>query len=749
LVGTMSAETAPRADPSADPAVRPAPGLHLADRSAAPWALPPPCVDAIERPRLLRRLLDERPRLAVLAAPAGYGKTQLVADWQARDPRPFAWLRLTSDDDDPDHLLVSVCAALMLRPAALRSAVPGNSGDEVDTILRDWGPRVLVLDDLHVLRSAAARAIVAALADRIPAGGALVLVSRHEPAVSLGRLRARETVIELGVDRLAMTRREVAAALDAAGLCPTAQQLDRVLELSEGWPAAVRLIGRAVRDEGDTVGTLEAVGGDDSVIADYVREEVLAPLEPGQRSFLRRVAVLDVLSGPLCDAVLRRRGSGATLRALAAANVLVLPLDRAHLTFRLHPLCAQALRAELRCIEPETEPELHRRASDWYAGCQEGEHAIEHAVAAGDVDRVDALLSRRAARLLAAGRAPLVDRWLGLLPAEAVAARPGLALAAAAGRAVAGDRDAAERWTNAALARLDASGEPETCSSAGVAAVRAAVARDGIEQMVRDARAAYTAMPGHGMRRAWACLLLGAGQCLGDDPQAGAGHLDEGARAAGPQGPVVRELCLALRVLVDLHGDELEDAAAGAARARKALAFREPCEDPAAALTYAVSAATLAHAGAIADARQDVERAVRAMGLAGDSIPWYAACVELALARAELRLSDGRAARELLARAARRLRDVPGATTLQAWVDDAWARADDYAVGAEPSALTLAELRVLRLLPTHLVFREIAARLHVSANTVKTQAHAVYRKLDVSSRAAAVERAQRIGLIDP
>jgi LuxR family maltose regulon positive regulatory protein len=133
-----------------------------------------------------------------------------------------------------------------------------------------------------------------------------------------------------------------------------------------------------------------------------------------------------------------------------------------------------------------------------------------------------------------------------------------------------------------------------------------------------------------------------------------------------------------------------------------------------------------------------------------DPPPWYAACVELALARAELRLSDARAARELLARAARRMRTMPDAAALRGWLDDAWARADDYAAGAGtlPAALTLAELRVLRLMPTHLSFREIADRLHVSANTVKTQAHAIYRKLDASSRSEAVERAGRIGLVE-
>jgi len=130
--------------------------------------------------------------------------------------------------------------------------------------------------------------------------------------------------------------------------------------------------------------------------------------------------------------------------------------------------------------------------------------------------------------------------------------------------------------------------------------------------------------------------------------------------------------------------------------------------------------------------------------------PWFEAQARLALARAELRLSDVAAARAVIAEAARCAARMPDATRLRLWIDDAWVRADTFAVDvpAGPGALTTAELRVLRFLPSHLSFREIAERLHVSANTVKTQAHAVYRKLDVSSRSTAVTRARTVGLLD-
>ena len=553
-------------------------------------------------------------------------------------------------------------------------------------------------------------------------------------------------MIETRTRRLAFTRAEAAAVLDAAGLCLRPEQLDRVLTLTEGWPAAVQLIAGVLREHDDVAVGLDGLGGDDSVLAGYLRDEVLASLSRDDRAFLRGVSVLDQLSAQVCDVLVRRRGSGVRLRRIADAGAPLFPVDRAHLAYRMHPLLAQASRAELRCLEPDLEPRLHRRAGVWYERRGDAERAIEHALASGDVGRVELLLRRHAPPRLASGRAALVDSWLAGVARDDVEACPALALLAGAARLGCADGEAAERWAEAALAGA----EHERDVLPAVSALRAALARDGIEQMLRDAEIAYAAAPLHGLARAFACALLGGAQCLAGSERAGCARLDEGARTAGAQAPVARELCLALRALVTLQQGELAGAAQAGAAARASLMARLPADDPAVALTLAVSAAVLAQTGAIEQARDDVAAAVTRLTRMPDAPSWLVASAQVAAARAQLRLGDGHAARQLLGEASRRLRGLPDARALRAWVEDGWARADDFAdhAAVAASALTRAELRILRLLPTHLTFREIAARLHVSRNTVKTQAHAVYHKLDVSSRSEAVEHARRIGLVD-
>jgi LuxR family maltose regulon positive regulatory protein len=208
----------------------------------------------------------------------------------------------------------------------------------------------------------------------------------------------------------------------------------------------------------------------------------------------------------------------------------------------------------------------------------------------------------------------------------------------------------------------------------------------------------------------------------------------------------VRSLCLAeLAYLAFLAGDR-DDAGRRAAAARAALAG----DCPLAALTFAVSGLTLAFAGSLDAAREDIDEAKRRLAGLPAVMPWYGALAGVALARAELRMSCAAEARRLLGEAARHARQTRGAAALHRWIEDAWSDADDFAAGPVscPSTLTRAELRVLRLLPSHLTFREIAARLHVSGNTVKTQAHAIYRKLDASSRSEAVAHARAMGLVD-
>jgi LuxR family maltose regulon positive regulatory protein len=225
--------------------------------------------------------------------------------------------------------------------------------------------------------------------------------------------------------------------------------------------------------------------------------------------------------------------------------------------------------------------------------------------------------------------------------------------------------------------------------------------------------------------------------------------LEDGARQAGAEAPIVAALCHAQIALVALHRDEWQNAAARAEQARAALE-EVPLTAAGHALVLAVSAWTAAQNGDVFNARRAADTAFRLLETLGSYVPWYMAEAQIALARAEIRLSNGDRARVLLTRAAHDGGRAGDSRVLGEWLHLAWERADALAAGAtgRGPALTKAELRVLRLLPSHLSLREIGSRLYVSTSTVKTQTLAVYRKLDVSCRSDAVARGRSAGLID-
>src|SRR6185312_9023540 len=267
--------------------------------------------------------------------------------------------------------------------------------------------------------------------------------------------------------------------------------------------------------------------------------------------------------------------------------------------------------------------------------------------------------------------------------------------------------------------------------------------------MRADADAACTVLADEPGWRALACLLGGVAAQLAGDAAAALGRLEEGAAHAGCV-PLVEALCLAQLALLALDGEQPEQARELARHAARRIDEARLARQPLTALVHAVAAVADAQAGTLMAARAQLARSRETLPAGAELPAWCEAELRFARARALLRLSDAAGARAELAQMSRAARRLPDAPVLRRWIEDAWARADAFAASAVegPARLTLAELRVLRLLPSHFSLREIAARLHVSANTVKTQAHAVYRKLDVSSRSEAVARAREIGLVD-
>jgi LuxR family maltose regulon positive regulatory protein len=714
----------------------------------------------VPRRRLVRRLIaSRRARLVLLAAPTGYGKTCLLSEWSEVDERPFAWVTLEPGDNDVLQMTARIVQALGAMDAA------GATSPLPQRRLRDEGiglaglvrllegkqlPLVLVLDDAHVLDSADALNALHLLAGHMPTGSQLALGTRVQPALRLGRLRANHQLVELHAADLTMNQSEAGMLLGAAGLSLDAEHIATLVRRTEGWPAALYLSALSLRDDPDTATEADRFAGDDGILSDYLREELIGGISDDAATFLRRTSILDQLSSSLCDAVLERRNSAPLLQDLARRHLLLSPLDRTDEWYRCHGLLRVMLLREIGRHDADEVRELHRRASCWHSAHGDPDRAVAHAVAGDDVRRTGALLWTNLARYTDQRREEIVLGWLGAFTEEEIAGDPAFSLFAAHRYLSSGDLVQAEYWGAAAAAALARSEQPPEVDSlrAGVLLIEAAVARHGIVRMGEDATRAFELEPEQSRWRAVCRLYQGIASHLSGDPIRARELLDDGVHRSAHM-PSVESLCHAQLAIISIGEDDWELAEE---RSRQATALTERhdlAETPSAALVLAVAALVHAQLGRADEAKELLRQATRLLRTSDHYAAWYGEQTRIMLARAAARLTDMRRARTLLAEASRAARRVPDAPVLNRWLDEALGELDSGAASALEGSclLTLAELRILRFLPTHLSFREIGDRLHVSTNTVKSQAHAVYRKLDASSRSEAVARASRVGLI--
>lgn len=692
---------------------------------------PPLREGLVPRERLARPLLGSADLpLALLIAPAGYGKTTLLSQWAELDRRSFAWVTLDEDDNDPARLLADVALSL----------------DTIEPLDR---PCVLVLDDVHVIRSESSLEALSAIVGRPPAGSQVALASRDEPRIPVGRLRANRDVVELRTRDLAMTCSEGIELLRRTGVGLDGAGVEAIFDQTEGWPAAMYLATLSLHDSPDPAAAVTRFGGHDPLIVDYLRDEVLRDLSRHEMTFLTRAAVLDRPSGPLCDVVLERSGSGRVLAELERANVLVFPAEEPG-SHRYHPLLAQMLRAELRESEPALEQRLHGRAAAWHADNGDIDSAVQHAIAAKDAGRAGALIWSNLLRYVAYGRAAPVERWLDSFTEDEISQHPALALVAASSQLALGDRNYAVHWTSAASRRLNHDRGAARSLDGGVAVLRAAAATEGVDSALEDAECAYGLFADDDPWRSLCCFLIGATHHLRGERDEARRALGEGARRGAVSAPSVQALCLAQLSLLAAEEGDWTGAGIHAIRGSGQIERYRLAGYPTSALVLAAAALSHAHEGRVDSAKLDARRAAELAGKLADFAPWYVAEVRIALARTAMRLSDVAGARDQLAHVSRLVRESPGAVVLREWLDESWARAaaaNGHCAGDRWS-LTSAELKVMQFLPTHLSLPEIAVRLNVSANTVKTHIRAVYRKLDASSRSEAVAHARRAGLID-
>ncbi len=691
--------------------------LTCPDAASPGRVVPPASGKAVVRTALLNRLCGIADgTIVTIVAPAGFGKTTLLAQWAERDSRPVEWIDLEPEDDDAESLEARL-EAIADRPS----------------------PLVLV-DDVHVLRSRAALAAVEQLLAQTAYGTSVALAARRPPALPLPRLRAEGRLLEIGTDELTLRGREAETLLRRAGVLLPRHEAAALAERLEGWPAALFLAALSLHNGAHA----STVGGDDRFLADYLETEHLAGLSSGQREFALQTSLLAELTSEACDSLLDRSDSAEMLESLEGAGVVV-PLDQRRRRYRYPRIVRDLLARELERSEPETARALHRAAAGRAVEIGAVEEALEHAAAAGDVKRVADLAERLAVSACGRGRLDAVERWLDLVPEDDVEAHPDLCIAASWLYAVRGRAGNAQHWADTALRGLSAD-DPR------LRVLRGLRCRDGADQMLEDTTAACgTLPPGHPWRPA-AVLGRAAALLLAGDIARAEHELVEAvelATAAGATELTILGLCLHSLLVVD-ENDRSADADAFAAEATAVAAVEPPTQSLAALLLETVGARNSVRRGDLGEAAAALDRAEQLLPHATPAVPWLAAFALLELVRVRLALADADGARAILRRVSDifRVRPQLGALVERHAELDRRTHVLSEPEGRWASSLTPAEQRLLPLLATHLSFREIGERLFVSRNTVKTQAIAVYRKFGVTSRSAAIERAAALGLIE-
>lgn len=695
----------------------------------------------VPRPDLARSLADARDAaLALIVAPAGYGKSTLLAEWAECDERHFVWVAL--EQASPR----SISSAPSLRQRGGWNAL----AQLVETTQDNHAAFVIVLDDAQLIAPGALGHVLQVALKTLPAGSTIAVASRTEPSLPIGRLRAHHLVSEVRTQQLAMTPAEAAAVLRQAGLEPQFEEVQALLAATEGWPAALYLGALAVLEEPES---LSGFGGHHHLVSEYLKDEALTPLPADLARFAVRTSVLDELSGPTCDAVLEDHGGALVLEQLARRSPLLIPLDVAHHTYRWHTLMRDMLRAELRRLEPERELSLRLRASAWYSSQGDTEAAIGQTAAARDPEQTGRLLWRNILPYLTHGRNDLVRGWLGEFSSERIAKHPPLALSASLSALLAGDVSDAQHWSLKAAAGLEdptADSRPSRGElSAGLMVIDAISAHEGMRRMEEIATDAGRSQPDGSPWRPIFFLLRAVAMHLQGNRDVAESVLDDAVRLSGNTAPIVTAICLGQRSMIALERKDWDLAVELADHAVSVVEEWELATEPLSAVVFAAAAAARAHQGQVDEAKRDLRRGADLLATLGHFAPWYEAEARILLAHASLWLADVVGARTRLAEASRFARRIPGADVFAEWFESAWAHMDTLAETslAGPSSLTIAELRILRFLPSHRSFREIAAQLGVSANTVKTQAHAVYRKLGAASRSEAIAHALEAGLL--
>jgi len=730
---------------------------------AATKLVPPTLPDrVVQRSRLTDRLdagLAGQIRLVLASAPAGSGKSTLLASWLAGRPEASAWLQVEDADSDPArfwaYLIASIGEALPSTTSPLRQLVSSSDVHEQSLIsamvnvLADLAePLVVVIDDYHLIDNASVHRGVERLIDLCPPTLTIVVSTRVDPPFRLGRLRVRGQVAEIRGNDFRFEAAEASRLLvHRDDQILDERVVERLCRRTEGWAAGLVLAGLSLQRSTDPERFIESFHGDDRLVADYMTDEFLEGESDEQRRRLLETSVLEQFNGALVDAVTGSTGGAPWLLETARVNQLLIGLDRTGSWYRYHHLLRDLLRLEAeQALGPEHLNELHRRAAAWFEDEGDPLRAIGHRLAAGEHDEAVRLMYVLGPQLISDGQ---IDTLRGLLEriGEPATNDPACALTWGWCDYIGGNYTRAREWVeathrlaspgfdriitaplrmNLAVAHGDvgtalelardmkandrfATHRPELATSAGGVftwAGQAVEAREVLEIAARQSAAADFRAT-HVLSRIY--------QAINDFDDSG--DTSGGERALDTAEELAMGSYYRIAPAYALRGRGAADPASARADAVKAVELaRQIPGDLALAYTLTICGDTLLDAdddtgeGLLTEARSIIDRCPDP-GIAGRY-----------LARIESRHGVGGRTRSASRDAARES-------------------------GALIEQLTERETAVLRYLPTKLSQRDIASELYVSSNTVKTHCAAIYRKLGVGDRKAAVQAARDLGIL--
>ncbi len=722
---------------------------------------PPVREETIARERLLERLRSGSDRrLTLVACPAGFGKTTLLAAWHEAEAarKPVAWLTLDEGDNDPVVLWTHAIEALRRASPAVAQSAPAHTvvapvvGVVLPRLVNELdgqGEITLILDDFHRLSSVPARASVGWFIDHAPPGFQLVLASRTEPFLPVAALRAHGELLELRAVDLQFTSDEADAFLNGRlGLGLTPEDLDCLVERTGGWPAGLYLAALSLQHAADRHAFVRRFGASSRHVIDFLETEVLQAHEPPVQALMLRTSVLERMSGPLCDAVMEQQGSAAMLDALSRTNLFLVRLDDEGGWYRFHRVFAQLLRVELERREPGLAPALHRRAYAWHRDHGTTGEAIRHAIEAGAYAEAAELIQGPWISYANTYRYDTLLAWLRRLPEEILAGDVQLLLVKAWVLSLSARREEAARAIAAAgrLGDLSAGPLPDGFSSAEASLTMLQACfpwGDVGAQLENGRRVAELEGPGSPWRPL-ACWAVGTGLYFRGEPdEADRWFAESAALAPASAHWLAVESSLVYRSLIAGERGRLDEQRVLAETAAEFV--REHGAEKVIGGAPLALGVSLAARGRPGEALPRIKRGVALARTFGQPIQLANALLSQALVLRPL--GEHQRAADAIAEARSILESCPDPGILAGRLAALDRPPQARCARSADQELTQQELRVLKLLNSDLSEQDIGRELYVSHNTVHSHVRAIYRKLTVSSRADALTRGRQLGLL--